>query len=150
MLPAIAAAAASAVRALSRTDPYTAVGGGSLALLRAAALVLGTPRCRPAGRRGGAALTGAAYGAVCRGAPHRALAAPADRGRGRTSTAFHVLGRLSTRLPVIAAGAAARQHGPAAVTRAYALGAAVLAAAPLAALDATSRRHRPDRGDDQP
>ncbi|MEF2529361.1 MULTISPECIES: hypothetical protein [Streptomyces] len=150
VFPAMAAAAASAVRALSRTDPYTAVAGGSLALLHAAALVLGTPRCRPAGRRGGGGLTGAAFGALSRGALHRALAAPADRGRGRTSTAYHVLGRLSTRLPVIAAGAAARQHGPAAVTRAYALGTAVLAAAPLAALTATSRRYRPERGDDQP
>ncbi|WP_439678654.1 MFS transporter [Embleya sp. MST-111070] len=135
------ATAVVTVWALRRAEPRTIAVGGSLSILPATALTLsglhggGLPAVH-----GGAALAGAAFGAVSQGALRLLLASLDARDRAATLAAYYVLAYLSMSLPAIAAGAATRHYGLGATTHAYAVAAALLAVAALAALTASRRR----------
>ncbi|MFJ3727217.1 MFS transporter [Streptomyces sp. NPDC090045] len=138
----LTAAATLTVWTLRRTAAHTAVTGGSLAVLPAAALALsalhggGLPAVH-----GGAALAGIAFGAVSQGALRMTLTGLPARDRAATLAASYVLSYLSMSLPAVAAGAATRHYGLSTATHAYVVAAALLAVAAPVAL-AASRRGR--------
>ncbi|MFJ9589072.1 MFS transporter [Streptomyces acidicola] len=131
----LTAAAALTVWALRRTAPHTAVTGGSLAVVPAAALTLsGLHGAGLAAVHGGAALAGIAFGAVSQGAIRMTLASLDERDRAATLAAYYVLSHLSMSLPAIAAGAATQHFGLRTAAHAYATAAALLVVAAAAAL----------------
>ncbi|MCG0283551.1 MFS transporter [Streptomyces sp. PSAA01] len=137
----VSAAAALTVWTLRRTAPATAATGGCLAVIPSAALSLGALHgAGPLALFGGAALAGIAFGAVSQGALRMMLNSLDERDRATTVAAYYVLSYLAMSLPAIAAGAATQHYGLRTAAYAYAIGAAVLAAAAVAALTA-SRRH---------
>ncbi|MGE9693307.1 MULTISPECIES: MFS transporter [unclassified Streptomyces] len=143
----LSATAALTVWVVRRTDPLPTAIGGCLSVLPAAALTLsglhglGLPAVY-----GGAALAGVAFGAVSQGVLRMLLASLDGRHRAATLAAYYVLSYLSMSLPAIAAGAATRYYGLGATSHAYAVTAALLAAAALAALSVSRRtRSRPHR-----
>ncbi|MFD9684753.1 MFS transporter [Kitasatospora sp. NPDC059088] len=145
----LSATATLTVWALRRADPRTAVTLGCLAVLPAAPLALaGLHGAGAPAVHGGAALAGAAFGAVSQGTLRLLLAPLAERDRAATLAAYYVLSYLSMSLPAIAAGAATRQYGLGTTSHAYAAVAALLAVAALAALAGSRRRAaaaHPDR-----
>ncbi|MFI0186066.1 MFS transporter [Streptomyces sp. NPDC017082] len=142
---ALSAAAALTVWVLRRTDPLTTAIGGCLSVLPAAVLTLsglhglGLPAVY-----GGAALAGVAFGAVSQGVLRMLLASLDERYRAATLAAYYVLSYLSMSLPAIAAGAATQYYGLRTTSHAYAVIAALLAAAALTALAVSRTRTRPD------
>ncbi|MCQ6245602.1 MFS transporter [Streptomyces malaysiensis] len=140
----VGAAAALTVWTLRRTAPGVAATGGCLAVIPSAALSLAALHgAGPLALFGGAALAGVAFGAVSQGALRLLLASLDERDRATTVAAYYVLSYLSMSLPAIAAGAATQHYGLRTACHAYAIGAAVLAAAAVAALTATRRRTAP-------
>jgi predicted MFS family arabinose efflux permease len=89
---------------------------------------------------GGAALAGIAFGAVSQGALRMTLASLDEQDRAATLAAYYVLSYLSMSLPAIAAGAATQHYGLRTTAHAYAIAAALLAVAALAALAMSRRR----------
>ncbi|MFI9546690.1 MFS transporter [Streptomyces sp. NPDC052016] len=137
----LTAAAALTVWTLRRTAPHAAATGGSLAVIPAAALTLsGLHGAGLPAVYGGAALAGIAFGAVSQGALRMTLASLDEQDRAGTLAAYYVLSYLSMSLPAIAAGAATQHYGLRTAAHAYALAAALLAVAALAALTASRRR----------
>ncbi|MFH8980479.1 MFS transporter [Streptomyces varsoviensis] len=137
----LSATAALTVWTLRRRAPRATLTGGGLAVLPAAALTLtGLHGAGLPAVYGGAALAGIAFGAVSQGAMRMLLASLAERDRAATLAAYYILSYLSMSLPAIAAGAATQRYGLGATAHAYAIGAAVLAPAALATLNATRRR----------
>ncbi|MFC8838068.1 MFS transporter [Streptomyces griseoincarnatus] len=129
------AAAALTMWGLRRTDPLTSAIGGCVVVLPATVLTLsglhgvGLPAVH-----GGAALAGAAFGAVSQGVLRMLLASLDEQYRAATLAAYYVLSYLSMSLPAIAAGAATQCYGLGTTSHAYAVVAALLAAAALTAL----------------
>ncbi|OAH11777.1 MFS transporter [Streptomyces jeddahensis] len=137
----LTAAAALTVWTLRRTAPHTAATGGSLAVIPAAALTLsGLHGAGLPAVYGGAALAGIAFGAVSQGALRMTLASLDEQDRATTLAAYYVLSYLSMSLPAIAAGAATQHYGLGTAAHAYAIAAALLAVAALAALAVSQRR----------
>jgi hypothetical protein len=147
----LTAAAALTVWTLRRKAPHTAAGGGSLAVVPAAALTLsalhgaGLPAVY-----GGAALAGIAFGAVSQGALRMTLASLDARDRAATLAAYYVLSYLSMSLPAVTAGAATQHYGLRTAAQAYAVAAALLAVAAAAALAASRGRAAHSAHDDLP
>ncbi|MER6106306.1 MFS transporter [Streptomyces sp. NPDC001832] len=137
----LSATAALTVWALRRAEPLATATGGCLTVLPAAALTLsGLHGAGLPAVYGGAALAGAAFGAVSQGVL-RLLLAPLDEwDRAATLVAYYVLSYLSMSLPAVAAGAATQRYGLGATSHAYAAIAALLAAAALTALAVSRRR----------
>ncbi|WPW21854.1 MFS transporter [Streptomyces sp. HNS054] len=137
----LSAAAALTMWVLRRTDPLTTTIGGCVVVLPAAVLTLsglhgvGLPAVH-----GGAALAGAAFGAVSQGVLRMLLASLDERYRAATLAAYYVLSYLSMSLPAIAAGAATQHSGLRTTSHAYAVMAALLAAAALTALAVSRTR----------
>ncbi|WP_406430850.1 MFS transporter [Streptomyces sp. NBC_00631] len=131
----LTAAATLTVWTLRRTAPHTAATCGSLAVVPATALTLsGLHGAGLPAVYGGAALAGVAFGAVSQGALRMTLAALDAQDRAATLAAYYVLSYLSMSLPAIAAGAATEHYGLRTAAHAYAIAAALLAVAALAAL----------------
>nr|BFD87377.1 MFS transporter [Streptomyces sp. Xyl84] len=145
----LTAAATVTVWTLRRAAPRAVAAGGSLAVLPAGALTLsalhgaGLPALY-----GGAALAGTAFGAVSQGALRMTLASLDEQDRAATLAAYYALSYLSMSLPAVAAGAATGHYGLRATAHAYALTAALLAVAALAALGVSrsTPAHRPPEG----
>ncbi|MFF9138312.1 MFS transporter [Streptomyces albogriseolus] len=137
----LSAAAALTMWVLRRTDPLSTAIGGCTVVLPAAVLTLsglhgvGLPAVQ-----GGAALAGAAFGAVSLGVLRMLLASLDEQYRAATLAAYHVLSYLSMSLPAIAAGAATQHYGLRTTSHAYAVIAALLAAAALTALAVSRTR----------
>ncbi|MFJ9047999.1 MFS transporter [Streptomyces sp. NPDC102347] len=135
------AAAALTMWVLRRTDPLTSAIGGCTVVLPATLLTLsglhgvGLPAVH-----GGAALGGAAFGAVSQGVLRMLLASLDEQYRAATLAAYYVLSYLSMSLPAIAAGAATQCYGLRTTSHAYAVVAALLAAAALTALAVSRTR----------
>jgi MFS family permease len=137
----LTAAAALTVWTSRRTAARTAATGGSLAVVPAAALTLsGLHGAGLPAVYGGAALAGVAFGAVSQGALRMTLASLGAQDRAATLAAYYVLSYLSMSLPAIAAGAATQHYGLRAASHVYAVAAALLAVAALAALAVSGRR----------
>ncbi|MFI0806390.1 MFS transporter [Streptomyces echinatus] len=137
----LTAAATLTVWILRRTAPYAAATGGSLAVVPAAALTLsGLHGAGLPAAYGGAALAGIAFGAVSQGALRMTLASLDAQARAATLAAYYVLSYLSMSLPAIAAGAATQHYGLRTAAHAYAVAAALLAVAALAALTVSRGR----------
>ncbi|MBU3060984.1 MFS transporter [Nocardia sp. NEAU-G5] len=137
----LSATAALTVWALRRAEPLATAIGGCLAVLPAAALTLsGLHGAGLPAVYSGAALAGAAFGAVSQGTLRLLLASLDERDRAATLAAYYVLSYLSMSLPAIAAGVATRHYGLGATSHAYTLIAALLAVAALAALAVSPRR----------
>lgn len=139
------AAAALTMWGLRRTDPLTSAIGGCVVVLPATVLTLsglhgvGLPAVH-----GGAALAGAAFGAVSQGVLRMLLASLDEQYRAAALAAYYVLSYLSMSLPAIAAGAATQCYGLLGTTsHAYAVVAALLAAAALTALAVSRTRTGP-------
>ncbi|MGC2998216.1 MFS transporter, partial [Streptomyces sp. G35A] len=129
----------------------TAATGGSLAVVPATALTLsGLHGAGLPAVHGGAALAGVAFGAVSQGALRMTLASLGARDRAATLAAYYVLSYLSMSLPAIAAGAATQYYGLRAASHVYAVAAALLAVAALAALAVSGRRTAHDAHNDLP
>ncbi|GAB1327069.1 MFS transporter [Streptomyces sennicomposti] len=140
----LSAAAALTMWVLRRTDPLTTTIGGCLAVLPAAVLTLsGLHGVGLPAAYGGAALAGVAFGAVSQGVLRMLLGSLDERYRAATLAAYYVLSYLSMSLPAIAAGAATRYYGLRTTSHAYAVIAALLAAAALTALAVSRTRTRP-------
>ncbi|MER5908241.1 MFS transporter [Streptomyces mirabilis] len=138
---AVSAAAALTVWTLRRTAPISATTGGALIVIPSAALsLLGLHGAGLPAVYGGAALAGIAFGAVSQGALRMMLASLDERDRAATLAAYYVLSYLSMSLPAIAAGAATQHFGLRTTTHAYAMAAALLAVAAVAALARSRRR----------
>ncbi len=136
----LTAAATLTVWTLRRTAPRDAATGGSLAVIPSAALsLLGLHGAGLPAVYGGAALAGVAFGAVSQEALRMMLASLDEEDRAATLAAYYVLSYLSMSLPAIAAGAATQHYGLRTTAHAYAVAAALLAVAALAA-PAVSRR----------
>ncbi|WP_069173628.1 MFS transporter [Streptomyces griseus] len=141
----LSAAAALTMWALRRTDPRTSAMGGCVSVLPAAVLTLsglhgvGLPAVH-----GGAALAGVAFGAVSQGVLRMLLASLDEQYRAATLAAYYVLSYLSMSLPAVVAGAATQWYGLRTTSYAYAVLAALLAAAALTALAVSRTRTRPD------
>ncbi|USQ85940.1 MFS transporter [Streptomyces phaeoluteigriseus] len=134
-------AATLTVWTLRRTAPRAAATGGSLAVIPSAALsLLGLHGAGLPAVYGGAALAGVAFGAVSQGALRMTLASIGEQDRAATLAAYYVLSYLSMSLPAIAAGAATQHYGLRTTALAYAIAAALLAVAALAALAMPRRR----------
>lgn len=134
-------AATLTVWTLRRTAPRAAATGGSLAVIPSAALtLLGLHGAGLPAVYGGAALAGVAFGAVSQGALRITLASLHEQDRAATLAAYYVLSYLSMSLPAIAAGAATQHYGLRTTAQAYAIAAALLAVAALAALAVSRRR----------
>ncbi|GHJ25708.1 MFS transporter [Streptomyces hygroscopicus subsp. sporocinereus] len=143
----LSATAALTVWALRHTVPAVAATGGSLAVVPAAALTLsGLHGAGLPAVYGGAALAGAAFGAVSQGALRMTLASLDEQDRAATLAAYYVLSYLSMSLPAIAAGAATEHYGLRGTSHVYAVAAALLAVAAGAALAATRRTASPTAG----
>jgi hypothetical protein len=101
---------------------------------------------------GGAVPAGAAFGAVSQGALRLALTRLPECDRAATLAAYHVLSYLSMSVPAFAAGAFASRYGLLTITHAYALTAALLAAAAVVTLTVIppARTTAPTRGADRP
>jgi MFS family permease len=137
----LTAAATLTVWTLRRTAPRAAATGGSLAVIPSAALsLLGLHGAGLPAVYGGAALAGIAFGAVSQGALRMTLASLDEQDRAGTLAAYYVLSYLSMSLPAIAAGAATQHYGLRTTAHAYAVAAALLAVAALAALAISRRR----------
>ncbi|MER6442630.1 MFS transporter [Streptomyces sp. NPDC001185] len=137
----LTAAATLTVWTLRRAAPHDAAIGGSLAVLPSAALsLLGLHGAGLPAVYGGAALAGVAFGAVSQGALRMMLASLDEQDRAATLAAYYVLSYLSMSLPAIAAGAATQHYGLRTTAHAYAVAAALLAVAALAALAVSRRR----------
>ncbi|WP_409474637.1 MFS transporter [Streptomyces sp. HC307] len=137
----VSAAAALTVWTLRRTAPFAAATGGSLAVIPSAALsLLGLHGAGLPAVYGGAALAGVAFGAVSQGALRMLLAPLHERDRAATPAAYYVLSYLSMSLPAIAAGAATQHFGLRTASHAYAVAAALLAVAAVAALTVSRRK----------
>ncbi|GAA2246010.1 MFS transporter [Streptomyces ruber] len=140
----LSAAAALTMWVLRRTDPLTTAIGGCLSVLPAAVLALsglhgiGLPAVY-----GGAALAGVAFGAVSQGVLRMLLVSLDEQYRAATLAAYYVLSYLSMSLPTIAAGVATQYYGLRTTSHAYAIIAALLAAAALTALAVSRTRTRP-------
>ncbi|MEV6618962.1 MFS transporter [Streptomyces sp. NPDC051051] len=140
----LSATAALTMWVLRRTDPLTTAIGGCISVLPAAVLTLsglhgvGLPAVY-----GGAALAGVAFGAVSQGLLRTLLASLDEQYRAATLAAYYVLSYLSMSLPAIAAGAATQCYGLRTTSHAYAILAALLAAAALTALAVSRTRTRP-------
>ncbi|MGW3554191.1 MFS transporter [Streptomyces griseoincarnatus] len=138
------AAAALTMWGLRRTDPLTSAIGGCVVVLPATVLTLsglhgvGLPAVH-----GGAALAGAAFGAVSQGVLRMLLASLDEQYRAAALAAYYVLSYLSMSLPAIAAGAATQCYGLGTTSHAYAVVAALLAAAALTALAVSRTRTGP-------
>ncbi|MCA2201076.1 MFS transporter [Streptomyces sp. SMS_SU21] len=138
------AAAALTMWGLRRTDPLTSAIGGCVVVLPATVLTLsglhgvGLPAVH-----GGAALAGAAFGAVSQGVLRVLLASLDEQYRAAALAAYYVLSYLSMSLPAIAAGAATQCYGLGTTSHAYAVVAALLAAAALTALAVSRTRTGP-------
>ncbi|MEU0577557.1 MFS transporter [Streptomyces griseoincarnatus] len=138
------AAAALTMWVLRRTDPLTGAIGGCVVVLPATVLTLsglhgvGLPAVH-----GGAALGGAAFGAVSQGVLRMLLASLDEQYRAATLAAYYVLSYLSMSLPAITAGAATQCYGLGTTSHAYAVVAALLAAAALTALAVSRTRTGP-------
>ncbi|MER6301854.1 MFS transporter [Kitasatospora sp. NPDC001539] len=141
----LSATAALTVWALRRIDPRTTTIGGCLSVVPATALTLsglhgaGLPAVYT-----GAAVAGAAFGAVSQGALRMLLGPLREQDRAGTLAAYYVLSYLAMSLPAIAAGAATQHYGLGATSHAYAVITALLAAAAPAALAAPRRRTATD------
>ncbi|WP_262705314.1 MULTISPECIES: MFS transporter [Streptomyces] len=136
----LTAAATLTVWTLRRTAPNTAATRGSLAVVPATALTLsGLHGAGLPAVYGGAALAGVAFGAVSQGALRMTLASLDAQDRAATLAAYYVLSYLSMSLPAIAAGAATQHYGLRTAAHAYAIAAALLAVAALAALTVSRR-----------
>lgn len=145
----LTAAATLTVWALRRTAPRAAAIGGSLAVVPAAALTLsGLHGAGLPAVHGGAALAGIAFGAVSQGALRMTLSALDAQDRAATLAAYYVLSYLSMSLPAVAAGAATQHYGLRTAAHTYAIAAALLAIAALAALTVSrgskTTRHTPN------
>lgn len=137
----LTAAATVTVWTLRRTAPRAAATGGSLAVIPSAALsLLGLHGAGLPAVYGGAALAGVAFGAVSQGALRMTLASLDEQDRAATLAAYYVLSYLSMSLPAIAAGAATQYYGLRTTAHAYAIVAALLTVAALAALAVSRRR----------
>ncbi|MFE0799357.1 MFS transporter [Streptomyces sp. NPDC058812] len=136
----LSATAALTVWALRRRPPRATAIGGCLSVLPAAALTLsGLHGAGLTAVYGGAVLAGIAFGAVSQGALRMLLASLDEWDRAATLAAYYILSYLSMSLPAVAAGAATQHHGLGATSHAYAVTAALLALAALAALTASRR-----------
>lgn len=136
----VSAAAALTVLTLRRTAPFAAATGGTLAVLPSAALsLLGLHGAGLPAVYAGATLAGIAFGAVSQGALRMMLASLDARDRATTLAAYYVLSYLSMSLPAIAAGAATQRYGLRTAYHTYAIAAAILAIAAVAALTASRR-----------
>ncbi|WP_329576097.1 MFS transporter [Kitasatospora sp. NBC_01250] len=139
----LSAAAALAVWTLRGAAPLATAIGGCLSVLPAALLTLsGLHGAGLPAVYGGAALAGIAFGAVSQGALRLILDSLDERDRAASLAAYYVLSYLSMSLPAIAAGAATQRYGLGTAAHAYAVIAALLAVAALAAL-ARSRHAAP-------
>ncbi|MFE3830857.1 MFS transporter [Streptomyces sp. NPDC059092] len=137
---ALSATAALTVWALRRRPPRATAIGGCLSVLPAAALTLsGLHGAGLPAVYGGAVLAGIAFGAVSQGALRMLLASLDERDRAATLAAYYILSYLSMSLPAVAAGAATQHYGLGTTSHAYAITAALLALAALAALTASRR-----------
>jgi len=147
----LTAAATLTVWTLRRTAAHTAATGGSLAVVPATALTLsGLHGAGLPAVYGGAALAGIAFGAVSQGALRMTLASLDEQDRAATLAAYYVLSYLSMSLPAIAAGAATQHYGLRTAAHAYAIAAALLAVAALAALTVSRGRATHHAHDDLP
>ncbi|MFD0312858.1 MFS transporter [Streptomyces flavalbus] len=136
----LTATAALTTLALRRTAPRTTLEVGCATVVPAAALTLyATHGAGLPALCGGAALAGAAFGAVTQGGLRLTLAALPGHGRTGTLAAYQVLCYLSMSLPAVAAGAATVHHGLTAVAHAHATSTAVLAALSLPLLHRTTK-----------
>ncbi|TLS44425.1 MFS transporter [Streptomyces montanus] len=136
----VSAAAALTVWTLRRTAPLAATGGALAVIPSAALSLLGLHGAGLPAVYGGAALAGIAFGAVSQGALRVMLASLDERDRAATLAAYYVLSYLSMSLPAIAAGAATQNFGLRTASHAYAVAAALLAVAAVAALTASRRK----------
>ncbi|MFJ4694107.1 MFS transporter [Streptomyces sp. NPDC088766] len=140
----LSAAAALTMWILRRTTPLTTAIGGCFSVLPAAVLTLsGLHGAGLPAVYGGAALAGAAFGAVSQGVLRMLLTSLDEQYRAATLAAYYVLSHLSMSLPAIAAGAAAQHYGLRTTSHAYAVIAALLAAAALTALAVSRSRTGP-------
>ncbi|MFL4953180.1 MFS transporter [Streptomyces sp. MMS24-I31] len=147
----LTAAATLTVWTLRCTAPRAAATGGSLAVIPSAALsLLGLHGSGLPAVYGGAVLAGVAFGAVSQGALRMMLAPLDEQGRAATLAAYYVLSYLSMSLPAIAAGAATQHYGLNTAAHAYAVAAALLAVAGLAALAMSRRRAAHNAHNDLP
>jgi MFS family permease len=147
----LTAAATLTVWTLRRTAPRAAATGGSLAVIPSAALsLLGLHGAGLPAVYGGAALAGVAFGAVSQGALRMTLASLDEQDRAATLAAYYVLSYLSMSLPAIAAGTAAQHYGLRTTAHAYAIVAALLTVAALAALAMSRRRAAHNAHNDLP
>ncbi|MEU6774732.1 MFS transporter [Streptomyces sp. NPDC046759] len=144
----ISAAATLTVWTLRRTAPFAAATGGAVVVIPSVALsLLGLHGVGLLAVYAGAALAGVAFGAVSQGALRMMLTSLGEQDRAATLAAYYVLSYLSMSVPAIAAGAATQHFGLRTTSHTYAVAAALLAVAAVAALTA-SRRKAPHAADD--
>lgn len=137
----VSAAAALTVWTLRRTAPFAAATGGAMAVIPSVALsLLGLHGVGLLAVYVGAALAGVAFGAVSQGALRMMLTSLGEQDRAATLAAYYVLSYLSMSVPAIAAGAATQHFGLRTTSHTYAVAAALLAVAAVAALTASRRK----------
>lgn len=137
----VSAAAALTVWTLRRTAPFAAATGGAVAVIPSVALSLfGLHGVGLLAVYAGAALAGVAFGAVSQGALRMMLTSLGEQDRAATLAAYYVLSYLSMSVPAIAAGAATQHFGLRTASHTYAVAAALLAVAAVAALTASRRK----------
>ncbi|MHA7958615.1 MFS transporter [Streptomyces sp. L500] len=137
----VSAAAALTVWTLRRTAPFAAATGGAMAVIPSVALsLLGLHGVGLLAVYAGAALAGVAFGAVSQGALRMMLTSLGEQDRAATLAAYYVLSYLSMSVPAIAAGAATQHFGLRTTSHTYAVAAALLAVAAVAALTASRRK----------
>ncbi|MEU8579391.1 MFS transporter [Streptomyces abikoensis] len=137
----VSAAAALTVWTLRRTAPLAAATGGAMAVVPSVALsLLGLHGVGLLAVYAGAALAGVAFGAVSQGALRMMLTSLGEQDRATTLAAYYVLSYLSMSVPAIAAGAATQHFGLRTTSHTYAVAAALLAVAAVAALTASRRK----------
>ncbi|MFF4225195.1 MFS transporter [Streptomyces abikoensis] len=137
----VSAAAALTVWTLRRTAPFAAATGGAMAVVPSVALsLLGLHGVGLLAVYAGAALAGVAFGAVSQGALRMMLTSLGEQDRAATLAAYYVLSYLSMSVPAIAAGAATQHFGLRTTSHTYAVAAALLAVAAVAALTASRRK----------
>ncbi|GGP34261.1 MFS transporter [Streptomyces abikoensis] len=137
----VSAAAALTVWTLRRTAPLAAATGGAMAVIPSVALsLLGLHGVGLLAAYAGAALAGVAFGAVSQGALRMMLTSLGEQDRAATLAAYYVLSYLSMSVPAIAAGAATQHFGLRTTSHTYAVAAALLAVAAVAALTASRRK----------
>ncbi|MFF4602532.1 MFS transporter [Streptomyces sp. NPDC001339] len=137
----VSAAAALTVWTLRRTAPFAAATGGAVVVIPSVALsLLGLHGVGLLAVYAGAALAGVAFGAVSQGALRMMLTSLGEQDRAATLAAYYVLSYLSMSVPAIAAGATTQHFGLRTTSHTYAVAAALLAVAAVAALTASRRK----------